>query len=123
MSSSALVITAIALAAAAGNSIAQPREAWSGSYQCSAMKSEVASSPAFTSSVRMTVEGSAANIVKESGETKQTLNGEIRGDTLKLEGVGMRKDTSSPAGSKATATRRAAGCSRPISRRSSGTAR
>lgn len=45
----------------------------------------------------MTVEGAGASIVKESGEIKQTLSGEVKSDgSLRLEGVGMRKDTSSP---------------------------
>jgi len=61
------------------------------------MESKVAPSPTFTSSVRMTVEGTAASIIAEAGEIKQTLDGEVRADgTLRLEGVGMRRDTSSP---------------------------
>jgi hypothetical protein len=94
------LFAAIALvtgAARAADSGVSARGVWSGTYQCSAMRSDVAPSPAFTSSVRMVVEGASASITKESGEIKQTLSGEVKPDgSIRLEGVGMRKDTSSP---------------------------
>jgi hypothetical protein len=94
---SIVMLAALSLAATAPDAGSAAAEIWSGVYQCSAMQTEAAASPAFTSSVRMVVEGTAASIVKESGEIKQTLSGDIKADgSLRLEGVGMRKDTTSP---------------------------
>lgn len=79
-----------AVSAASGSE----QEIWSGTYQCSAMESEIAGSPGYTASIRMIVEGSAARIVKESAEIRETMSGEIQPDgSLRLEGIGRRKES------------------------------
>jgi LPXTG-motif cell wall-anchored protein len=67
-------------------------EVWSGIYRCGAMQTESGTSPGYTSSIRLVVEGNTATINKRSGEISETLSGEIARDgTLRLEGTGTRR--------------------------------
>lgn len=69
-------------------------EVWSGVYRCGPMETELGSSPGYTSSIRLIVEGNAATISKHSGEISEILSGEISPDgTLRLEGTGTRRST------------------------------
>ena len=67
-------------------------EIWSGVYRCGAMETEAGTSPGYTSSIRLVVEGKTATIDKRSGEISETLSGEIARDgTLRLKGTGTRR--------------------------------
>jgi len=93
----ALVIASLSLTAIAAEPRTSTQEVWSGIYQCGAMQSESGQFAGYSSSIRMIVEGRTATITKQSGEVRETLTGEIASDgSLRLDGVGMRKDTSSP---------------------------
>lgn len=86
---------AIALAAGPVTSAAPAGEVWSGVYECSEMESDSGTSPAFTSSARMVIEGKAARMVRESPGIKETMSGRVAADgSLRLEGNGRRKGTS-----------------------------
>jgi len=93
---SASLVLAAAPAAAADYAPAA-HEVWSGVYRCGPMlQADSGQSPGYTSSIRMTVEGTSATISKESGDIRETLSGDIRRDgTLHLEGTGTRRDSRS----------------------------
>jgi opacity protein-like surface antigen len=92
---SASLVLAAAAAAAADYAPAA-HEVWSGVYRCGPMQTDSGRSPGYTSSIRMTVEGTSATINKESGDIRETLSGDIKRDgTLRLEGTGTRRDSRS----------------------------
>lgn len=83
---------ASAISAQAADYAPAPHEIWSGIYRCGPMQTESGSSPGYTSSIRLVVEGTGATIDKRSGEISETLSGTIARDgTLRLEGTGTRK--------------------------------
>ena len=93
----AALMLALPFAAAGADSRIPAQEVWSGIYQCGAMQSDSGKFPGYSSSIRMIVEGRTATIAKQSAEVRETFSGEIAADgSLRLDGVGMRKDTSSP---------------------------
>ena len=83
---------ACALPVAAADYAPSVNEIWSGIYRCGPMQTESGSSPGYTSSIRLVVEGGTATIDKRSGEITERLSGNIARDgTLRLEGTGTRK--------------------------------
>ena len=88
----AALLTLCAASASAADYTPSVHEIWSGVYRCGAMETESGTSPGYTSSIRLVVEGRTATIDKQSAEISETLSGEIARDgTLRLEGTGTRK--------------------------------